>query len=111
MWRVSHPMKLLFVHDRYGSFAGAEANILHTARELKERGHTLGLLHGPITSHSEEAWDEVFTYRAELDNESGGSRVHAELESFQPEIVYIHKMADLPVLTALLESEVPKVRM
>ena len=55
-------MKLLFVHERFGALAGAEANILATARELKQRGHTVGVLHGPGTGKGEQLWRETFTH-------------------------------------------------
>ena len=42
-------MRILFVHERLGSLGGAEANALITARELREKGHTVGLLHGAPT--------------------------------------------------------------
>ena len=37
-------MNLLFVHERLGSFGGAESNLFATAVELHRRGHRLGLL-------------------------------------------------------------------
>ena len=47
-------MRLLFVHERYGAMAGAEVNTYVTAAELKDRGHVIGILHGPPTGKSEE---------------------------------------------------------
>ena len=53
-------MKLLFVHERFGAFGGAETNLHLTARELKNRGHEVSLLHGHPTGQQEEAWRQVF---------------------------------------------------
>ena len=46
-------MKLLFVHDRFGALAGAEANISHAAAEFQRRGHAVGILHSPGTGRRE----------------------------------------------------------
>src|SRR5437868_311962 len=54
--RSTAPMRLLFVHERFGALGGAEANVLLTATELKRRGHIVGLLHGAPTGREEPAW-------------------------------------------------------
>ena len=56
-------MRILYVHERFGALAGAEANAHITATELAERGHTIGILHGPGTGKSEAAWCATFTSR------------------------------------------------
>src|SRR5882724_6560704 len=76
-------MKLLFVHERLGAFGGAETNLHLAARELKNRGHNLALLHGPLPGQGETAWREVFD----------------------------PCMADLEVLQTLVASGFPLVRM
>src|SRR6185369_10823138 len=43
--------------------------------------------------------------------ENNSSATHAALEAFQPDAVYVHKMADPDVLAALVESARPLVRM
>ena len=60
-------MRMLFVHERFGALAGAEANVLATARELKRRGHVVGILHGAGTRRGESAWEETFTHRFPLE--------------------------------------------
>src|SRR5690242_15802532 len=50
-------MKLLFVHERFGALAGAEANILATADGFRQRGHAVGLLHGMPTGICQGAWE------------------------------------------------------
>lgn len=104
-------MKLLFVHERYGSMAGAEANAHITATELKRRGHTVGIIHGPSTGKGQAAWQETFSKRFSLSERGNAMRVRAALDFFQPDIVYVHKMADLEVIQALVASGVPLVRM
>ena len=49
-------MKILYVHERYGSLAGAEANAFITATEIGRLGHTMGILHGPSTGKNEAGW-------------------------------------------------------
>src|SRR2546427_3490789 len=112
MWHeTASRWKLLFVHERFGPFAGAESNILATARALNERGHTLGLLHGPATGKRDVAWREAFPSRFPLASRDNASQVMAALDAFQPDAVYVHKMADLTVIEALVDSGVPLARM
>lgn len=112
MWQeASARMKLLFVHERFGPFAGAESNILATAGELRHRGHSLGIVHGPPTGKVSAAWDETFPQRFPLGRDGNASRVLAALERFQPDIVYVHKTADLDVIETLVASGLPLVRM
>jgi glycosyltransferase involved in cell wall biosynthesis len=104
-------MRLLFVHDRFGAMAGAEVNLQLTAAELKNRGHTVGLVHGPSTGKGELAWRELFGEGFALGDGNGFSITREALQSFGPDAVYVHKMSDHKVLEALAESEVPTVRM
>ncbi|MCP5520275.1 MAG: glycosyltransferase family 4 protein [Verrucomicrobiales bacterium] len=104
-------MKLLYVHERYGSLAGAEANALITATELGRHGHDLGILHGPPTGKGEQTWNQAFPYRCAVTEGHAGTAVREALESFQPDAVYVHKMADMAVLEALVNSGRPLVRM
>jgi glycosyltransferase involved in cell wall biosynthesis len=103
-------MRLLYVHERFGALGGAEANARLTAAALRRRGHSVGLLHGRSTGTDEETWSEVFKERFPL-----GARpetaVRTALEQFAPDLVYVHKMADLRVIEALVESGRPLVRM
>jgi glycosyltransferase involved in cell wall biosynthesis len=102
-------MRILFVHERFGAMAGAEVNVWLTATELTARGHTLGILHGAPTGKGEASWRQVFTACFALGEQ--GVRLPEALQQFEPDAVYVHKMADLGVLTALLESGLPLVRM
>ncbi|HEY2329651.1 MAG TPA: glycosyltransferase family 4 protein [Verrucomicrobiae bacterium] len=104
-------MKVLFVHERFGAFAGAEANILATADALKLRGHTVGILHGPSTGKGLAAWSGAFSHHFPLATNRDASAALAALNEFQPDVIYAHKLADLETLEALLDSGVPLVRM
>jgi len=104
-------MKLLYVHERFGALAGAEANAHITATELGKRGHTLGILHGPATGKNEPAWNTTFPHRYALPPQCTAAATRTALEHFQPDVVYVHKMADLAVIDALVRSGRPLVRM
>jgi glycosyltransferase involved in cell wall biosynthesis len=106
-------MKLLYVHERFGALAGAEANAFITGQELGGRGHGLGLLHGPSTGKNEAAWHAAFphAFALPLPGEDTYAATRQALEQFQPDVVYVHKMADLKVISALVDSRIPLVRM
>src|SRR6478609_6665108 len=104
-------MRVLFVHDRFGAMAGAEVNLQLTAAELKTRGHTVGLLHGPPTSKGERAWSDLFSDRFNLASGNNTDATLDALEAFAPDAIYIHKMSDVSVLKPLVESGVPIARM
>lgn len=104
-------MKLLYVHERFGSLAGAEANAHITATELGQRGHSIGILHGPSTGKGEPAWHTTFPFRAPLGTGDNAAVVKKALADFQPDAVYVHKMADLSVISALVASGKPLLRM
>lgn len=104
-------MKLLFVHDQFGQRGGAESNIYDTAAEFKRRGHVVGILHGPGTGHEEAEWRETFEHRFSLKNEDHPVRAAAAVQMFQPDVIYVHKLADLEVLQTLVASGVSLVRM
>jgi len=104
-------MRILYVHERFGALAGAEANAHITATELGHRGHAIGILHGPGTGKNEPAWQATFPARFPLGTDDNRLAVRAALRSFRPDAVYVHKMADLSVIGALVESGLPLVRM
>jgi glycosyltransferase involved in cell wall biosynthesis len=104
-------VKLLYVHERIGALGGAEANVLLTAGELRQRGHSVGLAHGRGTDHGEEEWREVFTDRYALDPSGAGADLERALARFQPDVVYMHKYSDPGVLDTLSDCEVPVIRM
>ncbi len=101
-------MKLLFVHECFGSLGGAESNMFHTATELKRRGHTVGIVHGPSTGKGEPQWQNLFEERFAL---GGRDSVKSAIDRFQPDSTYVHKMSDVGVLTTLEKSGRRVVRM
>ena len=104
-------MRILYVHERCGSLGGAEASVLITGRELAARGHEVGLLHGPATGRGEERWNQVFSSQFLLDENDPGATVEEALRQFRPDVVYLHKLADLRVIEILAELPQPVVRM
>ena len=109
--RLDKTVKLLYVHERFGALAGAEANAFITAGELAKRGHTIGILHGPPTGKNEEGWNTVFAHRFPLGPRDNAATTNAALAAFNPDAVYVHKMADLSVIQALVTSGHPLLRM
>jgi len=104
-------MRLLFVHERFGAFGGAEANVLVTATELRRRGHTLAILHGASTGKDEAPWRATFGERFALPPSGAVPAVRAAVNDFRPDVVFVHKMADLEVVAALTQVDPPVVRM
>ncbi len=104
-------MRLLFVHQILGEFGGAEANILTSARELQSRGHELALLYGHSSGRNETGWRKVFKGCYLLPPQGNLEVLEAVLETFSPDVVYLHNLSNLEILGALLNSELPVVRM
>ena len=103
-------MRVLYVHERFGALAGAEANAFITAEQLGKRGHDIGILHGPGTGKNEEGWREVFPSSYPIESDAKVS-VSSTLKQFNPDAVYVHKMVNLDVIEALVASGRKLVRM
>lgn len=104
-------MKILFVHERFGAWGGAEVNLLSTGRELKRRGHEVALLHGAPTGREESVWEQSFSPVYGLTRKHNRPVVDGALAEFSPDVVYVHKMSDLEVIETLAEGVPPVVRM
>ena len=104
-------MKLLFVHERFGAFAGAEVNLLLTATEFKRRGLALAVLHGPPTGRGEDSWRATFPERFAFAHDDSAGSVAAAIKQFSPDAIYVHKLADLRAVEALVDSGIPLARM
>ncbi len=105
-------MRILFVHERFGALGGAEANAVITAEELKKKGHEIGILHGKRTGKGDERWEKVFGWRRELGSSTNRVFfVRDALRAYEPDVIYVHKMAELDVIEALVRSAYPIVRM
>src|SRR5205807_21089 len=105
------PMKLLLVHENLGAFGGAEANILLTANELLNRGHSIALLYRSGTGKAEEQWRQTFSPCFELLASDGPGMVSETLESLNPDLIYLHNFSSLEAIEELMDSGVPLVRM
>jgi glycosyltransferase involved in cell wall biosynthesis len=99
------------VHERFGALGGAEANVLLTATELKRRGHAVALLHGANTGRDEAAWADVFAERFPLPSARHDLVLRLALAEFRPDVIFLHKLAQLDLLDALATCGVPVVRM
>jgi glycosyltransferase involved in cell wall biosynthesis len=104
-------MRILFVHERFGAFGGAEANVLLTATELKRRGHAVGLVHASDTGRDDTTWNETFADRYPLARARHADVLRLALTDFRPELIFLHKFSDLAVLSVLVGCGVPVVRM
>jgi len=104
-------MRLLFVHDRFGAFGGAEVNVMLTATELRRRGHTVGLIHGPSTGKDEPAWRHLFIDRFSLETDDVCAVTKQAIATTAPDAIFIHNLANLEAISALAASGIPVVRM
>lgn len=104
-------MKLLFIHDRLGSQAGAEANLFHTASSLNQMGHELFLAHGPGTGQEESAWREVFVRCIPLDPDCQDEKFAETLEAVSPDLIYLHNSTNSALISFLADLTTPVVRM
>ena len=113
MWsEIQETKRILFVHDRFGAFAGAESNILASAQGLNERGYETAILHGPSTGQSENTWQAAFSRHFPLPA-TGSSRadILTSIKTFDPDVIYLHNVANLDALSSLVDSQVPIARM
>ncbi len=107
MCQINHAPRILFVHEHFGAFGGAEANIRITAGELKRRGYKLGLLYARATGKDAEAWRGLFDEVFHLPK----SGVTRGVQAFNPSLIYLHNLGDLTQLEELLGCGLPVVRM
>jgi glycosyltransferase involved in cell wall biosynthesis len=104
-------MKLLFVHEKFGAFGGAEANLAAVAAEFGRRGHEVAILHGEGTGKQEENWRAIFPIRFGFTPATASAALQTALSEFNPQLVYLHKLADLALIEALARGPIPVVRM
>lgn len=104
-------MKILFAHQYFGAFGGAETNIHITATELQKRGHTLALLYATETGRGQDSWERTFPNRFQIPADDASDAVNSVVESFNPDIIYLHVFPNLEVIESLLASTAPVVRM
>lgn len=104
-------MRILYVHERFGDWGGAEASVQITAAEMVARGHAVGILHETVTGKNETAWNQVFPCRFPLTPGHGAECTSQALKAFQPDLVYVNKMANVDVIETLVPQSIPLVRM
>jgi glycosyltransferase involved in cell wall biosynthesis len=104
-------MKLLFVHQNFGEFGGAEVNIQLVARELSQRGHSCALAFRHHTGRGEQAWHEVFSRDYCLSEATQPGEVRQVMVDFAPDLIYLHTLSGSSVLQELIETAVPVVKM
>jgi glycosyltransferase involved in cell wall biosynthesis len=101
-------MKILTVHDTFGSLGGAESNVLASSDALSRRGHSVGLMAARSSGRGEEAFQSVF--RENLFWMGNQSPVSVA-RRFEADLIYMHKCESLPAIEALLKSGIPMIRM
>ena len=105
---LPRPLKVLYVHESFGSLGGAEANVLITATEMRRRGHTVGLWTQRGTGRGEDSWVRTFGDNVWHLEQADFAAVQSE---FAPDVVYVHKWDHLPSLAALGGGGLPLIRM
>jgi glycosyltransferase involved in cell wall biosynthesis len=101
--------RVLFVHDVIGDLGGAEANVRHAATGIAKRGSAIAFLHGPGTGTGEDKFAALFPDRFPWTG--GWEAALRQALAWRPDVVYVHKLAHLGVLRALVASGQPLVRM
>lgn len=104
-------MKILFAHQYFGALGGAETNIHLTATELQKRGHSVALLHVTETGRGTESWHEIFPTRFQLSASDIPGCIASALDSFDPDLIYLHVLPNVEAVETLLGSSVPVIRM
>lgn len=101
-------MRILLVHDIFGSLGGAETNVFAAADALSRRGHQVGLLAQKSSGKGEQPWRELFAGNLYWMN---GEPPAAVARRFGADVIYMHKWEHLPSIEALLETDAPMIRM
>ncbi len=106
--------KILFVHETFGRWAGAEQNILVTAPHLA-KAFALECLYWNRSGKDEAAFESLFpvNHQVAFDGPPAVTRdrVAGLLRQSAPDLVYVHKCIANPVLEALTDWGGPLVRM
>jgi glycosyltransferase involved in cell wall biosynthesis len=96
------------VHDVIGDLGGAEANVRLSAQGLAARGCEIALLHGPGTGTGEARFRHIFPTR--FDWQQDPLALQKAL-AWQPELIFVHKLADLVILRGIVNSGIASLRM
>ena len=108
-------MKILIIHEVLGALAGAEQNILLSGTALKERGNQLYMAYDRQSDKRVLEFDNIFTETYQIsfsqDNRGAKESIRELISTLNPDIVYAHKLMSLPILSELVISGKPLVRM
>lgn len=104
-------MKLLFAHQNFGQFGGAETNIHLAAEELGRRGFQNALLYSHRTGRNNAEWQRIFQENFCIPKAQKAAWTRGILQQVRPDVVYLHNLNDLESLEAILTSRIPVVRM
>lgn len=105
-------MRILYVHETMGVLGGAESNVIITSSELKERGHDVALIYSRQTNWRSGTWDHVFEKSFRFDRTTGTDELEAFVESFRPDVIYVHKWSEpIELLEYVVRSGHPCIRM
>lgn len=101
-------MKILFAHEVFGAWGGAESILMDAAGGLRERGHEFALVHGAPTGRGEEPWRDMFPVRIRA---SGAASARELVREFDPDLVFLHSSPGLDTFEALATTGRPTARM
>ena len=102
------PSRVLLVHDVIGDLGGAEANVRLSAQGLAARGCQIALLHGPGTGIGEARFQEIFPTRFDWHQDPLALQ---QALAWQPQLIFVHKLADLGILRGIVASGIASLRM
>jgi glycosyltransferase involved in cell wall biosynthesis len=100
-------MKVLMVHQLFGDRGGAESTLRRLTEGLVARDCEVSLLHGPRTGTGEERFRELYPRAFSWLRPDGIARALAT----EPDVLFVHKLDELPVLEELVKSGKHLVRM
>lgn len=102
--------KILFIHERYGRYSGAEQHIFVIAPQLAT-SYDLAFLYEQTTGKDEDLFDSFFTEKVHWQNKENRAEIEILLREIGPDLIYINKCLSVPMLQAIIRSGVPAVRM
>src|SRR5262249_4304154 len=70
-----------------------------------------GLIYEQGTGRNEQNWRQMFQPCFQVRSKGKLDAVKNVVRQFRPDLIYLHKLADLEVLEALLQTGIPAVRM
>ena len=105
---ATRPLRVCWMHEKRGSFGGAEANVLETAAALRAHGCESILAYHEETGIDEARWSEVFDYSLRI---APGSPATPILASTQADLFWIHNWSRAEDFGELRALARPRARM